>query len=424
MVAHRMAEQKRECDVVVVGAGFSGLAAARQLHRAGLDVLVLEGRHRIGGRSFTDVTPAGFTIDRGGQWIGPTQDHVAALAGEFGVRTFLTWTTGQGIELRDGARHPYVGLIPTSDPEGAAEGIATMLDLDLAALDLPLHEPWDLRTPPPSTGRPWPAGSTVTSSPRRPGPSSRWRSRRSSARGRGSCRCCLRSFTSGRAAAWPTWPGPPAGLRRAVSTAAPCSWPRAWAPSWGTRPARHARRRHRLRRHATDGVAHVSARAHVVAPRARSGRPHCAPPAPPGPRPPRHRGPLARPLRPHRLLAAAPERSRPAHPAHAHGCGDQGARLVRQTLLARRRAQRPDRGPRRAHGERLRQLARGRRARRARSASSRATTAGVPSAAPRRPPGRRAGRPGPGLRTRAAQPVEYVEQQWCASPSPGADRSP
>ena len=143
MVAHRMAEQKRECDVVVVGAGFSGLAAARQLHRAGLEVLVLEGRHRVGGRSFTDVTPAGYTIDRGGQWIGPTQDHLAALAGELGVRTFPTWTAGQGIELRDGTRSPYVGLIPTSDPDGAAEGIATMLDLDLAALDLPLDAPWD-----------------------------------------------------------------------------------------------------------------------------------------------------------------------------------------------------------------------------------------------------------------------------------------
>ncbi len=143
MVAHRMSEQKRECDVVVVGAGFSGLAAARHLHRAGLDVLVLEGRHRVGGRSFTDVTPAGYTIDRGGQWIGPTQDHLAALAGELGVRTFPTWTAGQGIELRDGARNPYVGLIPTSDAEGAAEGIATMLDLDLAALELPLDAPWE-----------------------------------------------------------------------------------------------------------------------------------------------------------------------------------------------------------------------------------------------------------------------------------------
>ncbi len=128
---------------MVVGAGFSGLAAARHLHRAGVEVVVLEARHRIGGRSFTDITPGGCTIDRGGQWIGPTQDHLAALADELGVRRFRTYTTGQGIELRDGSRNPYVGLIPTSDPDGAAEGIAAMLDLDLAALDVPLDRPWE-----------------------------------------------------------------------------------------------------------------------------------------------------------------------------------------------------------------------------------------------------------------------------------------
>jgi len=137
-----MAEVVRECEVVVVGAGYSGLAAARHLARSGVDVLVLDARHRVGGRSFTDVTGAGFTIDRGGQWIGPTQDHLAALAAELGVATFATWTTGQGVELRDGKREPYVGLIPTSDPHGAADGIAAMLDLDLAAFEVPVEAPW------------------------------------------------------------------------------------------------------------------------------------------------------------------------------------------------------------------------------------------------------------------------------------------
>ena len=138
-----MAEQVRECEVVVVGAGYSGLAAARHLARSGVDVLVLDARHRVGGRSFTDVTAAGFTIDRGGQWIGPTQDHLAALATELGIATVPTYTTGEGVELRDGGRDTYVGLIPTSDPHGAADGIAAMLDLDLAAFDVPVDAPWD-----------------------------------------------------------------------------------------------------------------------------------------------------------------------------------------------------------------------------------------------------------------------------------------
>ena len=138
-----MAEQVRECEVVVVGAGYSGLAAARHLARSGVDVLVLDARHRVGGRSFTDVTAAGFTIDRGGQWIGPTQDHLAALATELGIATLPTYTTGEGVELRDGGRDTYVGLIPTSDPHGAADGIAAMLDLDLAAFDVPVDAPWE-----------------------------------------------------------------------------------------------------------------------------------------------------------------------------------------------------------------------------------------------------------------------------------------
>ena len=137
-----MASIRRECEVVVIGAGFAGLTAARHLARSGVDVLVTEALPAGRGRSFTDRTEAGFSIERGGQWIGPGQDHLAALADECSVSTFFTYTTGQGVELRDGQRTPYVGLIPTSDPEAAAEGVAAMLDLDLASFDIPLDAPW------------------------------------------------------------------------------------------------------------------------------------------------------------------------------------------------------------------------------------------------------------------------------------------
>ena len=54
--------------VVVVGAGISGLAAAQALHRAGVDVVVVEGRDRLGGRTHT-VDVEGAPVDLGASWI-------------------------------------------------------------------------------------------------------------------------------------------------------------------------------------------------------------------------------------------------------------------------------------------------------------------------------------------------------------------
>src|SRR5271170_1050312 len=58
-----------ECDAVVVGAGAAGVGAGRRLVDAGLDVVVLEARDRLGGRAHTIETPEGYPADVGCEWL-------------------------------------------------------------------------------------------------------------------------------------------------------------------------------------------------------------------------------------------------------------------------------------------------------------------------------------------------------------------
>ena len=133
----------RECEVLVLGAGYAGLSAARVLAAAGVDVVVVEARDRVGGRVWTEASDSGAVVDHGGQWIGPGQDRLGELADELGVATFPTFTTGECVEVRDGARHTYAGLVPTSDPAAAAEGVEAIFDLDLACREVPVRAPWE-----------------------------------------------------------------------------------------------------------------------------------------------------------------------------------------------------------------------------------------------------------------------------------------
>ena len=133
---------ERRADVVVVGAGLAGLSAARLLVGAGVEALVLEARDRVGGRTYTVPAADGTLLDLGGQFIGPTQRRIAALAAELGIATFPTYDSGENIQYRDGAASRYSGLIPTSDALVAAEVIEAMLSLNMVATTVPLNTPW------------------------------------------------------------------------------------------------------------------------------------------------------------------------------------------------------------------------------------------------------------------------------------------
>jgi len=105
-------------DVVVIGAGLAGLVAARELHRRGADVLVLEAADRAGGRALSVTTALGSRVDLGGQWIGHDHHRVTALATEFGATAFRMRTGGLPAVVDRGR------TLPVSAPPMLVAGIA------------------------------------------------------------------------------------------------------------------------------------------------------------------------------------------------------------------------------------------------------------------------------------------------------------
>src|ERR1700753_1383400 len=79
----RRGRPRADADVVVIGAGCAGLVAARELGRAGLGVLVLEARDRVGGRTWTDFR-LGHDLELGGTWVHWVQPHTWAEMTRYG----------------------------------------------------------------------------------------------------------------------------------------------------------------------------------------------------------------------------------------------------------------------------------------------------------------------------------------------------
>jgi monoamine oxidase len=138
--------ERLEADVCVIGAGFAGMSAAWRLRQAGLEVVVLEARDRVGGRTWATYLPDGSHIDRGGGWFGPGQDRSYALAAEMGRQTYRQYTAGENMFVKDGKALRYKGTVPLriNPLQLASVGIA-LKRLDRMAKQVPLGTPWEAK---------------------------------------------------------------------------------------------------------------------------------------------------------------------------------------------------------------------------------------------------------------------------------------
>jgi monoamine oxidase len=145
-VRRRGAGPRTHADVVVVGAGFAGLTAARRIVEAGRSAIVLEARDRVGGRVWNHDLGHGRVFERGAAFVGPTQDHLLSLARELRVDTFPTYDSGDDLYVAEGVRLAYsdrgpFGTAPP-DPAIAAEIAAPVEALDQLSSAVPVSKPW------------------------------------------------------------------------------------------------------------------------------------------------------------------------------------------------------------------------------------------------------------------------------------------
>ena len=149
-----------EIDVVVIGAGVAGLAAAARLRQSGLRALVLEASGRIGGRARTDIEPAlgGVWFDHGAAWLHVAESNplvpIAEAAGDVLInsdelrneRTFIGVRLATEAELDDYAnawpRFIAAGdsLLAAGGPDGSLADVAKTLPDDPWALSVEMWE--------------------------------------------------------------------------------------------------------------------------------------------------------------------------------------------------------------------------------------------------------------------------------------------
>lgn len=130
-------------DVVIVGAGASGLTAANELRKAGLSVAVLEARDRAGGRLWTD-TIDGAMLELGGQWVSPDQDALKSMIAELGLETYSRYREGDSVYInKAGELTRFTGEIFPVPPATEKVMVELIDKLDAMTAQMDPDRPWE-----------------------------------------------------------------------------------------------------------------------------------------------------------------------------------------------------------------------------------------------------------------------------------------
>jgi monoamine oxidase len=103
---------------------------------------VLEARDRVGGRTLNRSLGAGRIAEVGGEYVGPTQDRILALAAAVGVKTFPTYNTGSNVLIAGGVRSLYDSVPGLPNDPDVQQAITAALALDPSARQAGVNAPW------------------------------------------------------------------------------------------------------------------------------------------------------------------------------------------------------------------------------------------------------------------------------------------
>ncbi|CAN9121336.1 unnamed protein product [Alternaria alternata] len=135
-------------DVAIIGAGFSGLTAAKELQAANKSMVVLEAYDRVGGRVFDDKFPDGTVTYRGAQFVGAAQSNMVAMAKEMGVELIPTYNNGSTVLFINNTRSKFpsdssvTGDLPV-DAASLTQVATTKMLLNELASEINPVAPWN-----------------------------------------------------------------------------------------------------------------------------------------------------------------------------------------------------------------------------------------------------------------------------------------